>query len=230
MNCQLLPALPCLLACTLAAGRRGAFRHRTGSVRGKWHHVTIGPTPFVQDCRNHRLEDSTVRKFLLVSMAISGAILAATSAVAASDYFLKIEGVDGESTARSSAETIEVSSFSWGASQASVMSPRDAASGMATGKRQHKPMTVTAEVSPNSRMAAPPAAPAVTTLALVVAEPGNATSQQLLSMCASGQHIKNAVLTGPSERYVMENVIVSSCAVTGNQRKYEFTGHITLMK
>ncbi len=60
-----------------------------------------------------------------------------TAGAAQVDYFLKIEGVDGESTDPGHRNEIEIESFSWG-----VTMPRDAATGMATGRRQHKPLTI----------------------------------------------------------------------------------------
>lgn len=45
------------------------------------------------------------------------------------------------------ARKVAISSFSWGVSNpSSVKSPRDAASGLATGKRQHKPITIIKEI------------------------------------------------------------------------------------
>lgn len=69
----------------------------------------------------------------VVSVFSSIAIAQIPSASAGTaDYFLKLEGVDGE---------IAIESFSWG-----IISPRDAASGLPTGKRQHKPLTITKEL------------------------------------------------------------------------------------
>lgn len=168
-------------------------------------------------------------------VAVCGSMFVATAANAASDYFLKIEGVEGEAAASSRDGQIEVSSYSWGVSQAAVTAPRDAASGQASGKRQHKPITVIsppldATAAAPAARAAVPQASEVKTLSLLVPEPGNDMTAQLVRMCASGQHIKKAVLTGPDTRYEMEDVVVSSCAVSGDQRKIEFTGHVTLMK
>ena len=63
------------------------------------------------------------------ALAFSAAVHAAQS-----DYFLKIEGVDGEA---------KVASWSFRACNAgqcsTIKSPRDAASGLATVKRQHEP-------------------------------------------------------------------------------------------
>jgi type VI protein secretion system component Hcp len=160
--------------------------------------------------------------------AVCGVIFLAGPASAASDYLLEIDGIEGETTAAAPAKSIEISSFSWGMSQA-VIAPRDAASGMATGKRQHKPLSTVAETLPDARAAAP-AADSIKTFSLSVAEPGNETAAYLVRACASGQHIPRAVLTSRNERFELKDVIVMSCAVTGNMRKHELTGHVTLIK
>lgn len=76
------------------------------------------------------------------------AILAGTPALAASDYLLKLDGVDGEAST-----IVEVASWSFGACNAgqctTVRSPRDAASGQASGKRQHG--TVRVQASQNTQ-------------------------------------------------------------------------------
>lgn len=155
---------------------------------------------------------------LSIWVAFCGSIFIAGAASAASDYLLKIEGVEGESSAQSGGGQIEVSSYSWGVNQQSAVSPRDVATGQASGKRQHKPVTVISATEEK-------------TLSIVVPEPGNKTTAQLVRMCATGKHIKKATLTGPDNaRYELENVLVSSCAVSGNQRKIELKGHVTLMK
>lgn len=75
-----------------------------------------------------------------------GLALAATPVLAASDYLLTLDGVPGESSS-----SIQIESFSWGVSQhgssvsavassGAVTAPRDAASGLATGRRTHKPV------------------------------------------------------------------------------------------
>ncbi len=55
---------------------------------------------------------------------------------ASSDYFLKLDGIDGE---------IAVESFSWG-----VVTPRDAASGQASGKRQYEPIIIRKRIDKTS--------------------------------------------------------------------------------
>lgn len=167
-----------------------------------------------------------MRKTVLFTVVTAGVLLAATASLAASDYYLKIEGVEGESRAK--AETIELQSWSFGASNPAVASPRDAASGQATGKRQHKPMTVTMELGREA--AAAPETAEVRTVTFAVPEPGNASTAALQKMCASGKHIKSAVLSSPSGRYQLRDAVITSCAVKGNERRYEFRGHVTLMK
>jgi type VI protein secretion system component Hcp len=169
-----------------------------------------------------------VRKTVLATVVVSGALLAATASLAASDFYIRFEGVDGEAT-RSRPETIELQSWSFGASQTAVVAPRDSASGLATGKRQHKPMTVITPEATDARTAAS-AAGKIRTVTFAVPEPGNASTAQLTRLCASGKRIRSAVLSGPDGRYQMNDVVVSTCAVNGNERKYELKGHVTLMK
>jgi type VI secretion system secreted protein Hcp len=86
--------------------------------------------------------------------------------VAAFDYFLKIDGIPGESTDAKHKGEIDVESWSWGETNAG---PTGGGGGGA-GKVQIQDMHVTANMS----KAGPP----------------------LMLACASGTHIKSAVLTG----------------------------------
>ena len=182
-----------------------------------------------------------MRKTVLSTVVVSAVLLAATASLAASDYYLKIEGVEGESASRSP-ETIELQSWSFGASNPAIVSPRDTASGMATGKRQHNPVTITKPVEPSTPLlresptratAAAPATgatPEVQTVTFSVPEPATGSTAALARMCASGKHIKSAVLSSPNGRYQLQDAVITSCAVSGNERRYEFRGHVTLMK
>ena len=87
--------------------------------------------------------------------------------MAAFDYFLKIDGIPGESTDAKHKGEIDVLSWSWGETQAIAASP---GGGAGTGKVAMTDL----QVSTNLSKASP----------------------QLLLACASGQHIKSAVLTG----------------------------------
>jgi type VI secretion system secreted protein Hcp len=87
--------------------------------------------------------------------------------MAAFDYFLKIDGIAGESTDAKHKGEIEVLSWSWGETQETAPSP---GGGAGTGKVAMTDLHVSANLS----KASPP----------------------LLLACASGKHIKSAVLTG----------------------------------
>lgn len=82
------------------------------------------------------------------------------------DYFLKIDGIEGESTDSKHKNEIQVESFSWGESQ-----PKGAGSaggGMGAGKVQMQDFHFVMKV--------------------------NKASPKLMLACASGEHIKKAVL------------------------------------
>jgi type VI secretion system secreted protein Hcp len=106
------------------------------------------------------------------------------------DYFLKIEGVDGESTDDKHKDEIEVESFSWGVSQTGS---RSAGGGGGAGKVQLLDFNFTKAVSK--------------------------ASPKLLLACASGQHIKQAVFVGRAAgdgrggnqflRYTFTDILVS---------------------
>lgn len=100
--------------------------------------------------------------------ALSGAALFATPmfAFAASDYFLKINGVEGESTHEQHKGEIEISSWSWGMSNSSSMST---GSGGGAGKVNVQDLSFTKQY--------------------------DKSSPHLMKRCASGEHIKDAVIT-----------------------------------
>jgi type VI secretion system secreted protein Hcp len=88
--------------------------------------------------------------------------------MAAFDYFLKVDGIPGESTDAKHKGEIDVESWSWGETQPGP--PAGTGSGGGAGKVHIQDLQVTANVSK--------------------------ASPQLMLACASGQHIKSAVLTG----------------------------------
>jgi len=114
-------------------------------------------------------------------------VLASLSAFAASDMYIKISDIKGESNVvHCPAGSCAVSGLAAGTYQVqvcdakgmavnssvalshSVTSPRDAASGLATGKRMHKPMTITKELDKSSPQL----------FSLVVTEPGSSVTIQ----------------------------------------------------
>jgi len=84
-----------------------------------------------------------------------------------SNYFLKIDGIPGESLDAKHKDEIEVLSWSWGESQPA---PVSAGGGAAGGKVAMGDLQVTTQTS--------------------------RASPQLLLACAAGKHLKSAVLTG----------------------------------
>jgi hypothetical protein len=177
--------------------------------------------------------------------------MAAAPVLAASDYLLQLDGVTAEGTDSAAPQSIEVESFSWGASNAasassgsgagagkvnvqdlSVMksrTAREASSGMATGKRA----APAADVNGDGRADAVAAAPNVGDVAsftVVTRESPSKGSDSAARGCATGQHFPTAVLVARGQRYEFADVVVTSCSVADGQRKKEFTGHVTLMK
>lgn len=80
--------------------------------------------------------------------ALTFLLAAALSMPAMSAAYLKFDGVDGESTDKDHKQWIEVMSVSQG------ITSRDAASGLPTGKRQHKPITITKPIDKSSPLLA----------------------------------------------------------------------------
>lgn len=108
----------------------------------------------------------------------------ASCAIAASSFavgYLKIGDIKGESTDRDHKDWIIIESMSV---DKDVNAPRDAASGLATGKRMHKPFVITKEL--------------------------DKSSPKLAEACAKGTVVKEAEVGGPGVRYKLKDVIISS--------------------
>ena len=109
--------------------------------------------------------------------------------MAAVDYYLKIDGVEGESTDSKHKGTIDIESFSWGVTQAGDHSTRG---GGGAGKAVFQDLHFTSKMSK--------------------------ASPKLMLACAEGTHIKSAVLIsrkagGKQEEYLkvtMSDLIISS--------------------
>jgi type VI secretion system secreted protein Hcp len=82
------------------------------------------------------------------------------------DYFLKLDGVEGESYDSKHKNEIEIESFSWGATQTGIASH---GGGMGAGKVQMQDFHFVMKV--------------------------NKSSPKLMLSCAQGAHIKSAILT-----------------------------------
>src|SRR5262245_38096356 len=116
--------------------------------------------------------------------------------MAAVDYFLKIDGVEGESAQEGHVGEIEVLSFSWGESNSAGTAAHGGGGGAGKVTMQDFHFTM------KSSKASP----------------------KLMLACASGQHIKQAVLTArkagerPQEflKYRLADVLVSSYQLAGD--------------
>jgi type VI secretion system secreted protein Hcp len=119
---------------------------------------------------------------------------AATPQAAAVDYFIKIDGIDGESTDSKHKNEIEILSFSWGASQTGSSS----SGGGGAGKVSMQDFHFTTHV--------------------------NKSSPQLFLSCAKGEHIKKATFTvrkageKPVEfiKIEFQDILISSYQTAGN--------------
>lgn len=112
------------------------------------------------------------------------------------DYYLKLDGIEGESQDHKHKSEIEVESFSWGENQTGGMA--SAAGGHGAGKVSMQDFHFVMKV--------------------------NKSSPKLLLACASGEHIKKAVLTcrkaGKDQqeylKYTFTDVLVSSFQTGGS--------------
>ena len=127
--------------------------------------------------------------------------------VLAVDMFLKIDGIEGESTAAGGhADWIEVESFSWGASRPST----------STGRTRRGGRTSFSDMS--------------------VVKKVDAASPNLYLACASGKHYASATLQirkaggGPMPymEYRLENVRISSVSVSSSEGSAEPVEEVTL--
>jgi type VI secretion system secreted protein Hcp len=111
------------------------------------------------------------------------------------DYFLKIDGIEGESKDHKHAKEIDLISWSWGASQTGTMS---AGGGGGAGKVAMQDFHFVMKV--------------------------NKSTPKLILKCASGEHIKKAVLTcrkaGTEQQefllYTFSDLLVSSYQTGGS--------------
>ena len=114
--------------------------------------------------------------------------------MAAVDYFLKLDGIDGESTDDKHKNEIEIESFSWGVTQTGSHS---AGGGGGAGKAVFQDFHFTAKLSKASPI--------------------------LMLSCATGEHIKKAVLTvrkaGSEQpeyfKVTLQDLLVSSYSLGG---------------
>jgi type VI secretion system secreted protein Hcp len=141
-----------------------------------------------------------VASFASQNLSASEALFEIPSADAARvDYFLKVDGIDGESTSDRHKNEIEIESFSWGATQSGSGAT---GGGGGAGKVSFSDISFTVKT-------------------------GKA-SPKLMLACATGEHIKEVVLTGEvsgkkGQKFLeikMEDVIISSFQQGGSAGGY----------
>ena len=111
------------------------------------------------------------------------------------DYFLKIDGIDGESADSKHKSEIDIESFSWGATQGGTFS---AGGGGGAGKAHFNDFHFVMKI--------------------------NKASPKLMLACANGEHIKKAVLTcrkaGKEQqeflKVTLSDILVSSFQTSGS--------------
>ena len=126
-------------------------------------------------------------------------------AMAASDYLLELDGVEGEVATKT---TMELASWSFGASNPTSVG----SSGMASGRRQHQPIRLATPLPENG---------SVNIVTARDAGSGMATGRMA---CATGKHFPTATLRHGSERWTLTDVFISSCASDGMSLTYR-TAH-----
>jgi type VI secretion system secreted protein Hcp len=117
------------------------------------------------------------------------------------DFFLKIDGVEGESSDSKHKGEIELASFSWGVTQPGAVAP---GGGGRPGKAQFQDFHFVARTSK--------------------------ASPKLFLACASGQHVKDVLLTcrrsGRDQleflKYKLSDVLVSSYQIGGSSQEEPF--------
>jgi type VI secretion system Hcp family effector len=146
---------------------------------------------------------------ILLLMSSAAVLLLGPVASAGADIFLKVPGIDGESTDAAHKSWVAVSSVNSGDLKSEVamenigsqssgsgagkatadsmkesIQPRDTMSGMASGRRMHKPFVITKEVDKASPL--------------------------LAQFCASGKHIGEVDVDMNGGHYKLEDVVIAS--------------------
>jgi hypothetical protein len=183
-----------------------------------------------------------------VAAIVSSLLLSTAPAFAASDYLLQLDPVKGQGQDAAAPQSIQVESFSWGASNPGVAAssaaaaagkvnvqdismtrskaPRDAATGMASGKR------VATEVAADGQLATagvPPRVGDVAVFTVMIRESPSKPADQA-GACATGVHFPHAVIVARGERYEFTDLVETSCTVVDGKTRKDFTGHVTLIK
>lgn len=149
------------------------------------------------------------RTYRIATIATASlALMAGAQALAASDYLLELEGVEGEATVRT---TLELASWSWGASNPSSSSPRREVTGRPVGQPSAAGLGAHVQRTPAAENGA------VMVVASRDAMSGLASGR---SACATGKHFPKATLSHAGQRWTLTNVVMSACGAEGMSMTY----------
>jgi type VI secretion system secreted protein Hcp len=133
--------------------------------------------------------------------ALAFVTVLSASASAATDYYLKIEGIEGEAAAPGGGGSLAIASWSFGASNPTSVG----SSGMSAGR-----MAAAADAEPAAGGSG----------SITVTKTYDKASPKLARLCASGQHIANAQLTrcadGACRSYELRDVLISSLTLAND--------------
>jgi len=123
-------------------------------------------------------------------------LMASAPALAAADSYIKFDTVEGE------ARTIDIQSWSWGATQTSAGSHQGTARGSSAGLTE------------------PVAADGTLTI-VSPRDPASGQATGKRSSCPTGKHFPKATLVLKRETYQLSDVTVSSCEAAGIALTYQ---------
>ena len=148
-------------------------------------------------------------RILFSAAALALALGIAPTAMAASDYLLELDGVDGVAPA-----TIEISSWSWGTSNSNAGSPSG------TGRLRESPTLPSRHYTTRARVAAGDLdGDGTADLASASDIQGftlsfDKASPQLAKLCATGTHIAHATIKARAETFELAEATVTACSNT----------------
>jgi len=146
-------------------------------------------------------------------LALASVVTAAPLAAASADYYLKLGDIKGESkvAARSHKDEIDILSWSWGASNAGALTHIDILSWSWGQTNSGSARTNKVEALTVKQGRATSAAKSTPKLADAT-RAGSVTVSGRLPGCSVGAEYVGALLGGPSVRYELRDVAITSCA------------------
>jgi hypothetical protein len=112
----------------------------------------------------------------------------------------------------------------------SAKSPRDAATGQASGKRAAAVTDSGVEAGARPQPTSSPQVGDQATFVVRVRESPSKASTGRNGDCVKGEHIPKAVIVGRGQQVELSDVVVTSCSVVNGVARKEFKGHVTLLK